>query len=178
MRQLLGAYWYQHLTIFVAYVKTCHIWMEAHPEASYRLDRRVVDHFEPLITDEPALADFFQHYHQQVAQEAQHQAALAERRQHEQLIRRSEARFQAALDSSLDAFFILESVRESTGPIVDFTFVERRVSLRLATLFVLALLCTMSGTAAPFAGRAVPVQGPQPVPLLWLDRGITSFMVE
>lgn len=36
----------------------------------------------------------------------------------------SEARFRAAAESSLDAFFILESVRDEHGRIVDFTFVD------------------------------------------------------
>jgi signal transduction histidine kinase/integral membrane sensor domain MASE1 len=39
-------------------------------------------------------------------------------------LQRSEARFRAAAEGSLDAFFILESVRDQAGRIVDFQFVD------------------------------------------------------
>jgi PAS domain S-box-containing protein len=42
----------------------------------------------------------------------------------EEALRQSEARFRAAVEGSLDAFFIFQSVRDETGQIVDFAFVE------------------------------------------------------
>jgi PAS domain S-box-containing protein len=39
-------------------------------------------------------------------------------------LQRSEARFRAAAEGSLDAFFILDSLRDRTGQIVDFQFVD------------------------------------------------------
>ncbi len=42
----------------------------------------------------------------------------------ESALRESEQRFRAALDGSLDAFYILQSVRDTNGEIEDFVFVE------------------------------------------------------
>ncbi|MBA3946331.1 MAG: PAS domain S-box protein [Herpetosiphonaceae bacterium] len=46
---------------------------------------------------------------------------ITERRQAEEALRRSEARFRAATEGSLDAFVILDSVRNEHGAIIDFT---------------------------------------------------------
>ncbi len=48
----------------------------------------------------------------------------AERRSTEEALLASEARFKAAANGSLDAFYILESVRDAQGRIADFRFVE------------------------------------------------------
>jgi len=53
---------YQHLVAFIAYVKTCLVWMEAHPEIAYEGDKRVQNHLGALLEDEPCLADFFRNY--------------------------------------------------------------------------------------------------------------------
>ncbi|MEB3342030.1 PAS domain S-box protein [Okeania sp.] len=42
----------------------------------------------------------------------------------EEALKKSEARFRAASEASLDSFFILESLRDETGKIIDFTFVD------------------------------------------------------
>ncbi|HEY9847215.1 MAG TPA: hypothetical protein V6D03_13585, partial [Candidatus Caenarcaniphilales bacterium] len=44
LRRLIGAVNYDHLVAYVAYIKTCHTWMEAHPEVSYEADKRTQDH--------------------------------------------------------------------------------------------------------------------------------------
>ena len=49
---------------------------------------------------------------------------ITERKQTEACLRASEERFRAAAQGSLDAFMILESVRNEAGEIEDFTFVE------------------------------------------------------
>jgi PAS domain S-box-containing protein len=49
---------------------------------------------------------------------------ITDRKQVEEKLRQSEARFRAAIEGSLDAFFIFQSVRDEEGGIVDFTFVE------------------------------------------------------
>jgi PAS domain S-box-containing protein len=49
---------------------------------------------------------------------------FAERSLAESALRDSEARFRAAAEGSLDAFFILQSLRDETGQIVDFTFAD------------------------------------------------------
>lgn len=49
---------------------------------------------------------------------------ISERVQTEQLIRANEARFRAAVEGSLDAFYLLESARDSHGRIEDFIFID------------------------------------------------------
>ena len=49
---------------------------------------------------------------------------LTERKRAELAVQISETRFRAALDASLDAFFVLNSVRDASGQIEDFVFVE------------------------------------------------------
>jgi PAS domain S-box-containing protein len=49
---------------------------------------------------------------------------VTDRKQAEEAQRQSEARFRAAIEGSLDAFFIFQSVRDEGGQIVDFAFVE------------------------------------------------------
>ena len=46
----------------------------------------------------------------------------------EQALRTSESRFRAAIDGSLDAFFVLESVRDKAGKIIDFVFVDLNIN--------------------------------------------------
>ena len=91
LRRLLGVVNYQHLVMFVAYVKTCHIWIEAQPEIAYEADKRAIDHLDALIDDEPGLADFFHNYVERVRREHQSRAyRLAEitkrKRAEEQLL--------------------------------------------------------------------------------------------
>jgi PAS domain S-box-containing protein len=49
---------------------------------------------------------------------------ISDRKQAEAALRESEARFRAAAEGSLDAFFIFQSLRDETERIVDFTFVD------------------------------------------------------
>lgn len=87
LRRLLGPVNYQHLVTFIAYVKMCHTWMEAHPEVAFEADRRVEDNFRALLEEEPALADFFCNYREKVRHQSQSQAEqlmeLAEQKRRE-----------------------------------------------------------------------------------------------
>ncbi len=49
---------------------------------------------------------------------------ITECKQAQEKLRQSESRFRAAVEGSLDAFFIFQSVRDDGGQIVDFAFVE------------------------------------------------------
>jgi hypothetical protein len=68
MRRLLGDR-YARLTEFLAYVKTCHAWVEAHPELAYEADQRAREHLGPLLEQEARLADFFRDYQARVLRE-------------------------------------------------------------------------------------------------------------
>jgi two-component system cell cycle sensor histidine kinase/response regulator CckA len=91
LRRLFGVKIYQYLIIFIAYVKTCHIWMEANPDVAYESDRRVQNYFNALTEDEPGLADFFVNYWQRVKRDrqtwAERQAAIVERKRSEAAMR-------------------------------------------------------------------------------------------
>jgi hypothetical protein len=70
MRRLLGAR-YARLTEFLAYVKTCHAWVEAHPELAYEADQRARDHLGALLEQDARLAEFFRDYRGRVLRERQ-----------------------------------------------------------------------------------------------------------
>jgi PAS domain S-box-containing protein len=69
VRRLLGPGLYGHLTVFLAYVKSCQLWVESHPELSYEADQRAREHLGPLLHEEPRLRDFFASYAERVRQE-------------------------------------------------------------------------------------------------------------
>lgn len=69
LRQLLGDENYHYLVTFIAYIKTCHEWMTAHPDISYEADQRFQDSFSDLVENEPRLVQFFNTYWQRAQQE-------------------------------------------------------------------------------------------------------------
>lgn len=68
---LLGSFYYNHLIAFIAYVKTCHQWVECHPDMLYEEDQRVRLNLDALLQQAPDLADFFANYNDKVKQEYQ-----------------------------------------------------------------------------------------------------------
>ncbi|MBD2099476.1 ATP-binding protein [Leptolyngbya sp. FACHB-261] len=100
LRDLLGPVNYQHLAIFIAYIKTCHGWMEAHPEITYEADQRAQKHLGPLFAMEPSLADFFRTYRDWVKREQLNRTEqLAELNE---ALRKSEAKNRAILNAIPD----------------------------------------------------------------------------
>ncbi len=93
LRHLLGSANYQHIVLLIAYIKTCHTWMEAHPEVAckYESDQRVIEHLEALVEDEPNLANFFRNYAEKVRRDreswAEQLAELIARKQNEEMLR-------------------------------------------------------------------------------------------
>jgi len=109
LRRLLGAVNYQHLVLFAAYVKTCHVWLEANPEISYEADKRVIDHLGALV-EEPGLADFFRNYGERVRYERQSRteqlAELAECKLNKDALRESEDQYRRLVELSPDTVFV------------------------------------------------------------------------
>jgi hypothetical protein len=68
LRRLLGAD-YARLAEFLGYVRTCHTWVEAHPELAYEADERAQANLGPLLEQQPRLRAFFRDYRQRVLRE-------------------------------------------------------------------------------------------------------------
>ena len=111
LRRLLGPELYPHLIAYLAYIKTCHTWMEAHPETSYAADKRVQENLGPLLAEEPALADFFDQYQNRIAQRrldhTVQQARSDERRQADLALQESEDKFRLLVDGAHDYAMML-----------------------------------------------------------------------
>lgn len=69
LQAALPAEFYNHLTLYLAYNRTALTWAEAHPELNYQSDERVKKHYDPLITTDPRLADFFANYKDRVKEQ-------------------------------------------------------------------------------------------------------------
>lgn len=77
MRRLLEPSNYAYLVMFVAYIKSCHMWIEAHPEVASETDQRAIDHLGILLEKAPGLADFLGHYRERVRSECHQGESLA-----------------------------------------------------------------------------------------------------
>lgn len=109
--RLLGPNLYSHLVTYLAYIKTCHLWIESHPEVSYKADQRALDNLGPLLAEEPALADFFHTYQKRVAGvlkgRVTQAAVVAERARSAEAIRQSEEKLRLLVDGARDYAMIL-----------------------------------------------------------------------
>jgi len=83
LRHILKAENYQHLVTFISFIRTCHVWMEAYPEVSYKADKRSHDHLAALLEEEPVLAEFFQNYVEKVNQERRFREQVADSSDHQ-----------------------------------------------------------------------------------------------
>lgn len=97
IQRFLGSTNYNHLLALLTYTKTCHMWMEAHPEVTYEADQRVQNYLNVLLSSEPGLAKFFQNYREWVKQEHQSRedqliAEIAERKRVEEKLRQQAER--------------------------------------------------------------------------------------
>ena len=114
LARFLGLDKYNHLTAYLAYIKTCHMWMRMHPEVSYEADARAREHLGPMLAQEPALADFFRDYRTKTASEREHRAVrevqLAERTRADRAIRESEEKLRLLVEGAKDYAMIMLDV--------------------------------------------------------------------
>jgi hypothetical protein len=68
-RRLLGPERYARVIEFLAYVKTCFLWVETHPELSYEADQRAQQHLRAFLAEDARLAEFFRTYADRVKRE-------------------------------------------------------------------------------------------------------------
>jgi two-component system, cell cycle sensor histidine kinase and response regulator CckA len=135
LRRILGVVKYQHLVAFIAYIKTCHVWMEAHPEVAYEADKRVIDHLGAILSEEPSLVDFFRNYREYVKRECQTRAEqlalVAERRRTEETLRQQAEREQLVAGMA-------QRIRQSLnlGDILSTTVSEVRQFLQTERVFI------------------------------------------
>lgn len=110
LRRVMGWENYQHLAAFAAYVKTCHVWIEANPEVSYQADKQGQDNLTQLVEEEPAIAEFFRGYTGKVRQEqltkAIEKAQIAERQRNHHQLQESEDRYRRLVELSPDTILI------------------------------------------------------------------------
>ncbi len=64
LRRILGVSNYNHLMKFLAYIKTCHLWVEAHPALTYQIDPPATAVLGNLFAAEPKLVEFFRSYNE------------------------------------------------------------------------------------------------------------------
>lgn len=147
LRRLLGSVKYQYLVTFIAYIKTCHVWIETHPEVAYEADKRVQDNLGALVADEPDLANFFGNYRQRVTRESQsraeHLAELANRQLQEQTLRQQAERERLMAE-------IAQRIRRSLNleEILNTTVSEVRQFLQCDRVFIYRFLADWSGLVA------------------------------
>jgi len=97
LRRSLGEEMCAYLMVFLGYVKTCYLWVEAHPELSYEADKRAQQNLGYLLAEEPRLAEFFRNYNELIARERQDRELGLNA---EAALRESEARFRNLADTA------------------------------------------------------------------------------
>ena len=160
LRRLLGLVNYQHLVAFIAYVKTCHVWIEAHPEIAYEADKRVQDNLSALLEEEPELANFFRNYRERVRRERQSRAEqlteLVERQRQEEALRQQVERERLVTE-------IAQRIRRSLNleEILSTTVSEVRQFLQTDRVFIYRFEPDWSGIVAveSVASSWSPIQG-------------------
>jgi len=103
---VLGPGLFNSLILYLAYIETCHTWVEMHPEISYEADQRVKDNLGPLLMEEPALAEFFRDYREKVAAQRRRSE---ERRAADTALRTARSQTERLLESITDAFIVLDA---------------------------------------------------------------------
>jgi PAS domain S-box-containing protein len=111
VRRLLGPELFGHFVVFLAYVKTCHVWVESHPELVYEGDRRAQESLGPMLQEEPRLKTFFATYTERVREEREQR----------------ERRLVVAAAAGQRAEVLAEALREQAGALR-----ESETHLRLA----------------------------------------------
>ena len=110
--------------VFLGYVKTCHLWVEAHPELAYEADQRAQENLGPLLAEEPRLAEFFRNYNELIARERQgrEEGLRAEQKRTEAALLESEEKYRTLFESIDQGFCTIEVLFDENERPVDYRF--------------------------------------------------------
>lgn len=105
LRRILGTLYYNHLIEFLLYVKTCHLWVEAHPEMSYEADKRAIENLGPLLKEKPLLAEFFKTYNEKIVMEVRKReeklkASLSKIKKIDKILKESEEQLRGTFEQA------------------------------------------------------------------------------
>src|SRR5262245_11429792 len=114
LRRSLGEERCAYLMVFLGYVKTCHLWVEAHPELSYEADKRAQESLGHMLAEEPRLAEFFRDYNELIARERQGRTEAA--------LRESEEKYRRLFESIDQGFCTIEVLFNENDRPVDYRF--------------------------------------------------------
>src|SRR5262245_56964794 len=114
LRRLLGEERCAYLMALLGYVKTCHLWVEAHPELSYEADKRAQENLGHMLAEEPRLAEFFRDYNELIARERQGGTEAA--------LRESEEKYRRLFESIDQGFCTIEVLFNENERPVDYRF--------------------------------------------------------
>jgi PAS domain S-box-containing protein len=114
LRRSLGEEMCAYLMVFLGYVKTCHLWVEAHPELSYEADKRAQENLGHMLAEEPHLAEFFRNYNELIARERQSRTEAA--------LRESEEKYRRLFESIDQGFCTIEVLFDENERPVDYRF--------------------------------------------------------
>ncbi len=114
LRRSLGEEMCAYLMVFLGYVKTCHLWVDAHPELSYEADKRAQENLGHMLAEEPRLAEFFRDYNELIARERQGRAEAA--------LRESEEKYRRLFESIDQGFCTIEVLFDENERPVDYRF--------------------------------------------------------
>jgi PAS domain S-box-containing protein len=104
VERVLGAKLFNSFSLYLAYIKTCHAWLDMHPDISYETDEQLQDCLGPLLAESPTLGDFFRNCREKVKvlrfSRGERKVAVE--------VRQASERSHEILESITDAFFALD----------------------------------------------------------------------
>jgi diguanylate cyclase (GGDEF)-like protein/PAS domain S-box-containing protein len=101
LRHLLPPRTHANLITFLAYVRSFHLWVEAHPEITYHSDSEVRAHILALLRDEPRLASVFRNYYREFGLDRR-------RLEIEDALRTSEERYRELFENANEMVYTMD----------------------------------------------------------------------